>query len=79
MRQLEARYTFEAVLGRGGSGVVFEVENRQLGRREALKLLGQTLNRDDAPRFVHEAEIMAALDHPQHPHLRLRLDRRVSL
>ena len=64
MRQLEARYTFEAVLGRGGSGVVFEVENRQLGRREALKLLGQTLNRDDAPRFVHEAKIMAALDHP---------------
>ncbi len=64
MRQLEARYTFLALLGRGGSGVVFEVENRQLGRREALKLLGQNLNRDDAPRFVHEAKIMAALDHP---------------
>lgn len=65
MRELESRYVFLGLLGRGGSGLVFEVENRQLGRREALKLLGQVLGRHDIQRFAHEARMMAALDHPR--------------
>jgi len=64
MQLLAARYDFLALLGRGGSGLVFEVENRQLGRREALKFLSQDLGRDGRQRFVHEAKIMAGLDHP---------------
>ncbi len=65
MQLLEGRYAFLALLGRGGSGLVFEVENKQLGRKEALKLLGQILGRHDGERFVHEAKMMAALDHPR--------------
>ncbi len=64
MQLLAARYDFLALLGRGGSGLVFEVENRQLGRREALKFLSHDLGRDGRQRFAHEAKIMAGLDHP---------------
>lgn len=64
MQLLAARYDFLALLGRGGSGLVFEVENRQLGRREALKFLSHNLGRDGRQRFTHEAKIMAGLDHP---------------
>ncbi len=64
MQLLAARYDFLALLGRGGSGLVFEVENRQLERREALKFLSQDLGRDGRQRFAHEAKIMAGLEHP---------------
>jgi len=63
MQLLAARYDFLALLGRGGSGLVFEVENRQLGRREALKFLSHNLGRDGRQRFAHEAKIMAGLEH----------------
>jgi serine/threonine-protein kinase len=64
MQLLEARYEFLALLGRGGSGLVFEVENRQLGRREALKFLSHNFARDGGQRFANEAKTMAALEHP---------------
>jgi serine/threonine-protein kinase len=64
MKLLEAQYEFVALLGRGGSGLVFEVENRRLGRREALKFLSRSLGRDGNRRFVYEAKVMAGLDHP---------------
>lgn len=64
MQLLTTRYDFLALLGRGGSGMVFEVENRQLGRREALKFLSRNLGRDGRQRFIHEARLMAGLDHP---------------
>ncbi len=64
IRRLEDRYAFLGMLGKGGSGLVFEVQNRQLRRKEALKILGQIYGRDDGQRFAHEAKLMAALDHP---------------
>ena len=64
MQVLSGRYAFLALLGRGGSGLVFEVENRQLGRREALKFLSQNLDRDASQRFAYEAKIMAGMEHP---------------
>jgi len=64
MQLLEARYDFLALLGRGGSGLVFEVENRQLERREALKFLSHNFGRDGGQRFANEAKTMAALEHP---------------
>lgn len=64
MRQLQARYAFLGLLGRGGAGIVFEVENLTLKRREALKLFTQSFARDGSQRFAQEARIMAALDHP---------------
>ncbi len=65
MRLLQGRYAFLALLGRGGSGLVFEVENLLLARREALKLFSQGFSRDGSERFNREARIMAALEHPQ--------------
>lgn len=65
MRLLQGRYEFLGLLGRGGCGLVFEVENRSLGRREAIKFFSQSFARDGSQRFAQEARIMAALDHPQ--------------
>lgn len=58
------RYRFVAILGRGGAGTVFEVENRSLRRREALKVLMEYLSVEAVARFIHEARTTAALDHP---------------
>jgi len=61
---LSGRYAFVSVLGRGGSGVVYEVRNVRLGRLEALKVLTNTLSDDTTKRFVQEARVCASLDHP---------------
>lgn len=59
------RYRFLSMLGRGGAGMVFEVENRTLLRREALKVLMEFLSGDAVSRFIHEARTTALLDHPR--------------
>ncbi|MEM9659934.1 MAG: protein kinase, partial [Planctomycetota bacterium] len=53
-------------IGRGGMGVVFEAEQRSLGRRVAVKLLPQPLQFGAArlQRFQREARMAAALSHP---------------
>lgn len=52
-------------IGRGGQGVVFEAEDRRLGRRVALKVLtgfaGPSTLR---ARFRQEAHVASRLDHP---------------
>lgn len=64
MSRLGDRYEFQSRLGQGGAGTVYEVLNRALGRREALKVLSESLGGDGAARFVNEAKISASLDHP---------------
>ncbi|MEP9415571.1 MULTISPECIES: protein kinase domain-containing protein [unclassified Gordonia (in: high G+C Gram-positive bacteria)] len=53
-------------LGRGGMGEVYLVENPQLRRQEALKVIGSAVSADPqfAARFAREAQTTAALDHP---------------
>ncbi|WP_035067065.1 protein kinase domain-containing protein [Nitratidesulfovibrio termitidis] len=65
------RYTVCGLLGRGGMGAVYKVRQPVTGRIAALKLLrpADTLadlsDMDDLRRrFLHEAQVMAALDHP---------------
>jgi serine/threonine-protein kinase len=62
---LNDRYEFLALLGEGGSGTVYEVRNRALDRREALKVLSNAfLDLETSERFAHEAKVAASLDHP---------------
>jgi serine/threonine-protein kinase len=58
-------YRVEAVLGRGGMGIVYKARHLRLNRTVALKMLlaGIYAGRDDRQRFLREAEAVAALRH----------------
>ena len=59
------RYQVVGGLGQGGMGSVYRVEDSVLGRQVALKvirLLGD--DREIADRLVHEARVLAQLEHP---------------
>ena len=59
-------YEVGSELGRGGWGVVLEGRHRQLGREVAIKQLPPGLAADSSVlgRFIAEARVLAALDHP---------------
>ena len=59
-------YKLLRVIGRGGMGVVYEAEQKTLGRRVALKVLppGATLDERFKARFFLEARAAAKLQHP---------------
>src|SRR4051812_26543402 len=61
-----ARYTIEAVAGRGGMGVVYRARDAELDRVLALKVIAPDLARENGfrARFVREARVTAQLDHP---------------
>jgi serine/threonine-protein kinase len=59
-------YQVEAVLGRGGMGVVYRARNLRLNRPVALKMLlaGAYAAPHERERFEREAELLAGLRHP---------------
>jgi serine/threonine-protein kinase len=59
-------YEVEAVLGRGGMGVVFRVRHLRLNRLVALKiaLAGEYAGPQERERFQREVEAVAGLRHP---------------
>jgi serine/threonine-protein kinase len=59
-------YEVEAVLGRGGMGVVYRARHLRLNRPVALKMLlaGPYARPEELERFLHEAKAVAALRHP---------------
>ncbi len=61
-----AGYRIEALIGRGGMGAVYRVEEIELGRNVALKVIASELAEDERfrERFLRESRIAASLDHP---------------
>ncbi len=61
-----AGYRLEALLGRGGMGVVYRAHDLALDRDVALKLLAPHLADDVSfrERFLTESRVAASLEHP---------------
>ena len=61
-----AGYTIVRILGAGGMGEVYLAQHPRLPRRDALKVLGAAVSEDNEfrRRFNQEAEMVAALRHP---------------
>ncbi len=61
-----AGHRIEALIGRGGMGVVYLGEHLRLGRKVAVKVLSSELAQDALfrERFLREARAAATLDHP---------------
>jgi DNA-binding beta-propeller fold protein YncE len=59
-------YRIEALIGRGGMGVVYRAEDLRLQRKVALKLLASELAEDVRfrERFLRESQLAASIDHP---------------
>jgi tRNA A-37 threonylcarbamoyl transferase component Bud32/streptogramin lyase len=59
-------YRIEALIGRGGMGVVYRAYDLRLKRNVALKLIAPELSQDERfrERFLAESEQAASLDHP---------------
>jgi len=60
------RYEIVSLLRQGGMGEVYTAEDRNLGRRVALKILprNRTSDPDRVARFVREARASSTLNHP---------------
>src|SRR4051812_12655839 len=60
------RYLVESTLGEGGMGIVYKARDTQLARTVAIKVLPPiaTVDPDRKQRFVQEAKIASALNHP---------------
>jgi serine/threonine-protein kinase len=66
-RLVGGRYRLKSLLGRGGSGVVYEAcDERVAGRRVVVKLLHDFWSSEDwmRRRFREEAGVLTRLDHP---------------
>jgi class 3 adenylate cyclase/tetratricopeptide (TPR) repeat protein len=61
-----AGYRVEALLGRGGMGVVYRARQRSLDRPVALKVIAPQYAQDPLlrARFVRESRLAASIDHP---------------
>jgi serine/threonine protein kinase len=58
-------YRIERLLGRGGMGEVYAAEERETGRRVALKVLRRTpFSAADRARFLREGRLAASVSHP---------------
>jgi serine/threonine-protein kinase len=59
-------YEVDARLGAGAMGEVYAAHHMKLGKRVAIKVIGQRLSQDDAAieRFAMEAKTLAQIQHP---------------
>ena len=61
-----AGYRVDALVGRGGMGVVYRARDLKLDRAVALKLIAPELAEDEqfSARFLREPRLAASLEHP---------------
>ena len=58
-------YCMLRLLGRGGMGAVYEAEQKETGRRIALKVLGHAIDSPEMrKRFLREGRLAASVNHP---------------
>ena len=58
-------YMVHRLLGRGGMGEVYDVEESDSGRRVALKLFNRPIgNQVERDRFLREGQLAASISHP---------------
>ena len=64
--QLFGKYRVEAIIGKGGMGLVYEGEDTILNRRVAIKFLPESLTQNPKAieRFITEAQVAGRLNHP---------------
>src|SRR5438105_2637963 len=64
--QAIAHYRITGKLGEGGMGVVYRATDTKLGRDVAIKVIPETFaqDADRMARFAREAQVLAALNHP---------------
>jgi hypothetical protein len=63
-QDLTSRYALGPLLGRGASGAVHRAQDVAAGREVAIKLLDLERTEVAVTRFLREANVVAALDHP---------------
>ncbi|MBV9230351.1 MAG: serine/threonine protein kinase, partial [Chloroflexi bacterium] len=57
-------YRLISLLGRGGFAEVYLGQHLRLNTQAAVKILHTRLSEEEAAKFLHEAQIIAQLDHP---------------
>jgi serine/threonine protein kinase/formylglycine-generating enzyme required for sulfatase activity/cephalosporin-C deacetylase-like acetyl esterase len=62
--QTLGHYRVDLLIGSGGMGRVYLAEDLRLGRKVALKIIAPFWISDGQPRFLREAQLASALDHP---------------
>jgi len=60
----EERYELLEELGRGGMGTVYRAVDKRLAREVALKVVEESAEPETAARLLHEAVVIARLEHP---------------
>src|SRR5919201_1406256 len=60
------RYRLEELIGQGGMAVVYRAVDTVLGRTVAVKVIRPAYTEEPQflERFLHEARVVASLDHP---------------
>ncbi|MHB2020218.1 MAG: protein kinase domain-containing protein [Candidatus Xenobia bacterium] len=61
---LQRRFEILKVLGRGGMGTVYLVNDQMLGRQLAIKEVPMGEDEEDQEQFLREARLLASLAHP---------------
>ena len=61
---IERKYLVQRLIGKGGMGAVYEVQDVKANQVLALKVLTQAMEEESESRFMREFEMLTKIDHP---------------